>query len=241
MYKLRDYQQKVHDSTLKHMRETYKSGKFEPAFSSVTVGGGKTVLIAFLVKQIMQNKDNSVLVLARQGELVAQNADDARAIGIKLSIFSASLNQKSTYYPVVFGTEGTIGRALNNEFKDDLSSCVKDFYTPLKDLVLAEEGVALQDATELLWKHKKECLPVINKDGKLSSLVFRRDYFDHKSNPDELTDDKKRLFVGAALNTFDYKERAEALVKAGTDVLCFDSSDGASEWQAGAVRGGCSG
>lgn len=118
MYELRDYQQKVHESTLKHMRETYKSGKFEPAFSSVTVGGGKTVLIAFLVKQIMQNKNNSVLVLARQGELVSQNAEDARAIGIKLSIFSASLNQKSTYYPVIFGTEGTVGRALDGELKD---------------------------------------------------------------------------------------------------------------------------
>lgn len=118
MYELRDYQQKVHDSTLKHMRETYKSGDFDPAYASVSVGGGKTILIAFLTQHIMKNKDNSVLVLARQGELISQNACDARAIGIKLSVFSASLGQKSTYYPVIFGTEGTVGRALNNEFKD---------------------------------------------------------------------------------------------------------------------------
>ena len=118
MYELRDYQQKVHDSTLQHMRDTYKSGDFDPAYASVTVGGGKTILIAFLTQQIMSRPGNSVLVLARQGELVSQNADDARAIGIKLSIFSASLNQKSTYYPVIFGTEGTVGRALDKEFKD---------------------------------------------------------------------------------------------------------------------------
>lgn len=118
MYELRDYQQKVHDSTLQHMRDTYKSGNFDPAYASVTVGGGKTILIAFLTQQIMSRPGNSVLVLARQGELVSQNADDARAIGIKLSIFSASLNQKSTYYPVIFGTEGTVGRALDKEFKD---------------------------------------------------------------------------------------------------------------------------
>lgn len=118
MYELRDYQQKAHDSTLKHMRDTYKTKKFEPAFVSASVGAGKTLLIAFLVKQIMTNKNNSVLVLARQGELIKQNAEDAREIGIKLSIFSASLNQKSTYYPVIFGTEGTVGRALGNEFKD---------------------------------------------------------------------------------------------------------------------------
>ena len=118
------------------------------------------------------------------------------------------------------------------EFKDNLSKPVSDYFTPLEKLVLAEEGVSLQDATEKLWKHKKECLPIIDKDGNLSSLVFRRDYFDHKSNPDELTDDHKRLFVGAALNTFDYKERAKALMEAGTDCLCMDSSDGFTEWQA---------
>lgn len=122
------------------------------------------------------------------------------------------------------------------EFKDDLRRPVSEFFTPLKNLHLAKEGVSLQEATELLWKHKKECLPVIKEDGRLASLVFRKDYFDHKSNPDELTDHNKRLFVGAALNTFDYMERAEALVEAGVDVVCFDSSDGASEWQAEAAQ-----
>ncbi|MBX7137691.1 MAG: IMP dehydrogenase [Oligoflexia bacterium] len=122
------------------------------------------------------------------------------------------------------------------EFKDDLSQPIKNYFTPLEKLVLAEEGISLQEATDKLWKHKKECLPIIDKDGRLRSLVFRRDYFDHKSNPDELTDDKKRLFVGAALNTFDYKTRARALVDAGADVLCFDSSDGYSEWQTEAAR-----
>ncbi|MCB0320990.1 MAG: IMP dehydrogenase, partial [Bdellovibrionales bacterium] len=68
------------------------------------------------------------------------------------------------------------------------------------------------------------------------SLVFRKDYFDHKSNPDELTDPNKSLFVGAALNTHDYLARAQALVEAGVDCLCFDSSDGFSDWQAQAAR-----
>lgn len=121
------------------------------------------------------------------------------------------------------------------EFKDDLSRPIREFFTPLDKLVLAHEGVSLQEATEILWKNKKECLPIIDKEGKLSSLVFRRDYFDHKSNPDELTDSHKRLFVGAALNTFDYNERAEALISAGADCFCLDSSDGFSEWQADAI------
>ncbi|MBX7145067.1 MAG: IMP dehydrogenase [Oligoflexia bacterium] len=121
------------------------------------------------------------------------------------------------------------------EFKDDLSKPVRAYYTPLEKLVLAEEGISLQEATEKLWKHKKECLPIIDRQGRLKYLVFRKDYFDHKSNPDELTDDKKRLFVGAAINTHDYKERGAALVEAGADCLCVDSSDGYSEWQADAV------
>ena len=122
------------------------------------------------------------------------------------------------------------------EFKDDLSKPISKYYTPLSKLVMAKEGVTLQEATELLWKNKKECLPVIDKKGNLKSLVFRKDYFDHKSNPDELTDSRKRLFVGAALNTYDFKERARALVDAGADCLCLDSSDGYTEWQSEASR-----
>ena len=122
------------------------------------------------------------------------------------------------------------------EFKDDLSQPVSKYFTPLDRLFLAQEGVTLQQATELLWQHKKECLPIIDKQGNLKSLVFRRDYFDHQSNPDELTDSKKRLLVGAALNTFDYLERSKAMLDAGADCLCLDSSDGYSEWQADAIK-----
>jgi len=122
------------------------------------------------------------------------------------------------------------------EFKDDLAKPVKDYFTPVDKLVLAEEGISLQEATEKLWLHKKECLPIINKKGELRFLVFRRDYFDHKSNPFELTDSHKRLFVGAALNTFDHMDRARALLEAGVDCLCFDSSDGYSDWQVDAAR-----
>jgi IMP dehydrogenase len=117
------------------------------------------------------------------------------------------------------------------EFKDDLDAPISEYFTPLESLIYGEEGISLQDATEKLWKAKKECLPIVSKSGCLHALVFRKDYFDHKSNPDELTDGRKRLFVGGALNTFDYEDRAAALVEAGVDVLFFDSSDGYSEYQ----------
>jgi IMP dehydrogenase len=122
------------------------------------------------------------------------------------------------------------------EFKDDPDRPVKDYFTPLKRLVWAPEGVSLEEATGILHREKKECLPIIDKNGNLASLVFRKDYFDHKANPYELTDNRKRLFVGAALNTHDYLERAEALIAAEADLFCFDSSDGYSEWQVAAAR-----
>lgn len=122
------------------------------------------------------------------------------------------------------------------EFKDDLSHKVSQHFTPVDRLVMAEEGISLQDATEILWRNKKECLPIVDKAGNLKFLVFRRDYFDHKSNPSELTDERKRLLTGAAVNTHDFKQRVPALIEAGVDVLCVDSSDGFSEWQGETIR-----
>lgn len=157
---------------------------------------------------------------------------------------AVNLREKTGHSTIAITEDGTSRSKLMGiltskdfwEFKDDLSRQIKDFYTPLERLVYAKEGVTLQEATEILWQNKKECLPVVDKQGNLKSLVFRKDYFDHKSNPDELTDDKKRLLAGAALNTFDYKERAKALVDSGVDVVCFDSSDGYSEWQSEGIK-----
>ncbi|MGA2507195.1 MAG: IMP dehydrogenase [Chitinispirillaceae bacterium] len=117
------------------------------------------------------------------------------------------------------------------EFEDNLKRPVSEFMTPQKNVVYGTVGITLLEANSLLRKHKKECLPILEKDGQLQSLVFKKDYIDHMNNPDELLDNQKRLAVGAGINTHDYKERVPALVEAGADVLCFDSSDGYSEFQ----------
>ena len=108
---------------------------------------------------------------------------------------------------------------------------VSEFMTPLEKLIYAEEGVTLSEANDIIWEHKLNALPILAKDGRLDSFVFRKDYESHKSNPLELLDDQKRYIVGAGINTRDYKERVPALVEAGVDVLCLDSSEGYSEWQ----------
>ena len=113
----------------------------------------------------------------------------------------------------------------------DKATKVKEFMTPFSELVVAKEGTTLKEANDIIWDNKLNSLPIINDEGKLCYFVFRKDYDSHKQNPSELLDADKRYVVGAGINTRDYAERVPALVEAGADVLCIDSSEGFSEWQ----------
>lgn len=122
------------------------------------------------------------------------------------------------------------------EFEDDLDRMVSAHMTGIEHVFYGAEGVSLREANRLLHLHKKECLPILNKGGALTALVFKKDYEDHRLHPLELLDDSKRLCVGAAINTHDYRERVPALLAAGADVFCFDSSDGFTEYQLEGIR-----
>ena len=108
---------------------------------------------------------------------------------------------------------------------------VRAFMTPFDRLVYAREGTTLKAANDIIWEHKLNALPIVSADGRLVAFVFRKDYDAHKENPLELLDAQKRYIVGAGINTRDYEARVPALVEAGADVLCIDSSEGYSEWQ----------
>ncbi len=113
---------------------------------------------------------------------------------------------------------------------------VKEFMTPIDKLVTAPEGTTLKEANDIIWDNKINQLPIITKEGKLVGFVFRKDYEYHKANPLELLDKDKKLIVGAGINTHDYETRVPALIEAGADVLCLDSSDGFSVWQEKALK-----
>lgn len=115
--------------------------------------------------------------------------------------------------------------------KDSPDMKVKEFMTSFPKLIVGQLGITLSEANQILWEHRLNSLPIIDKDQKLAYFVFRKDYDSHRNNPDELSDETKKLLVGAGINTRDYKERVPALVEAGVDALCIDSSDGYSEWQ----------
>ena len=113
---------------------------------------------------------------------------------------------------------------------------ISEFMTPFEKLITGEEGISLSEANDILWDHKLNALPIIDKNQRLTGFVFRKDYDSHKSNPNELLDDNKRFIVGAGVNTRDYEQRIPALVEAGADILCIDSSEGYSEWQSDTIK-----
>lgn len=116
------------------------------------------------------------------------------------------------------------------------SEKVKNFMTPFDKLIVGHEDITLSEANDLIWQYKLNQLPIVDKDQKLVAFVFRKDYESHKDHPLELLDDKKRYIVGAGINTRDYEKRVPALVEAGVDVLCIDSSEGYSAWQANTIK-----
>ena len=113
----------------------------------------------------------------------------------------------------------------------ELDTKVSEFMTPLDKLIVAGEKTTLKEANDIIWDHKLNSLPIVDSNGNLLYFVFRKDYSQHKENPQELLDANKSYLVGAGINTLDYEKRVPALVEAGADVLCIDSSEGYTVWQ----------
>ena len=116
------------------------------------------------------------------------------------------------------------------------NALIKDYMTPLADLVTGREGISLSEANDLIWEHKLNCLPIVAQNGCLTSMVFRKDYATHEQHPLELLDSRRRYIAGAGINTRDYMDRVPALLDAGTDIFCLDSSEGFTEWQKRALH-----
>jgi len=132
-----------------------------------------------------------------------------------------------------------VGIITERDFR--LGHCSKDatvgeYMTPLKDLVVGQSDITLDEANDLIWKHKINQLPIVDKNGNLQYLIFRKDYESHEEHPKELLDKDKRYIVGAGINTRDYMERVPMLLSAGADIFCLDSSEGFTEWQRRALN-----
>lgn len=132
-----------------------------------------------------------------------------------------------------------VGLVTSRDYRESrmsLDTPISDFMTPFEKLVYGKAGISLTEANDIIWEHKLNALPIVDDNMRLTHFVFRKDYDSHKSNPDELLDEHKRYIVGAGVNTRDYEERIPALVEAGVDILCIDSSEGYSEWQSDTIK-----
>lgn len=150
-----------------------------------------------------------------------------------------ALKEKTGHSTVAVTEDGTekgklLGIVTSRDYRVSRMSPetkVSEFMTPFEKLIFAKEGTSLKEANDIIWDNKLNSLPIIDDNQRLCYFVFRKDYDSHKQNPSELLDAKKRYVVGAGINTRDYAERVPALIEAGADVLCIDSSEGFSEWQ----------
>ncbi len=149
------------------------------------------------------------------------------------------LKEKSGFSTMPVTDDGTchghlLGIVTSRDWRpsrDPLDKRVSEFMTPREHLVVATDDTSLHDCNDIIWERKLNALPIVDSEDRLVSIVFRKDYDSHKSNPNELLDEHKRYVVGAGINTRDYAERVPKLLEAGADVLCIDSSEGYSEWQ----------
>ena len=150
-----------------------------------------------------------------------------------------ALKEKTGHSTIAITEDGTpegklLGIVTGRDYRVSRMSTdekVKSFMTPLEKLVTAPEGTTLKVANDIIWDNKLNSLPIVDKKGHLKYFVFRKDYSQHKENPLELLDANKSYIVGAGINTRDYAERVPALIEAGADVLCIDSSEGYTVWQ----------
>ena len=150
-----------------------------------------------------------------------------------------NLKEKTKHSTVAITEDGTphgklLGVVTSRDYRVTRMSLdikVKEFMTPFEKLITAKKGITLKEANDIIWENKLNSLPIIDENGNLDSFVFRKDYESSKENPNQLLDEEKRLIVGAGINTRDYEARVPALIEAGVDVLCIDSSEGFSEWQ----------
>jgi IMP dehydrogenase len=126
---------------------------------------------------------------------------------------------------------GLISTSDFNPHRHHLGDSAESRMRPAAGLATGTPDISLSNANTLIWEARQDVLPIVDDNGRLASIVLRRDYELHKQFKNETIDGDKQFMVGAGVNTHDYLERIPALVAAGADVLCLDSSDGYSTWQ----------
>jgi len=141
--------------------------------------------------------------------------------------------------PVVSADGKLVGIVTNRDlrFEKNHKRPVREIMTPRDKVIVAQHGITLKKAEEILQQYKIEKLPIVDKHNKLIGLITYKDIIKTKVHPNACKDDMGRLRVAAALGiTADTMQRAEALVAASVDAMIIDTAHGHSKGVMDMVR-----
>jgi len=237
----------------------YRKGEEEPAISlNIPMTSAIMQSVSNDTLAIALAKEGGLSFIYGSQSIESQAAMVAKVKGYKAGfVVSASnltpdatladvlaLKERNGFSTVAITDDGTatgklLGIVTGRDYRVsrmDITEKVSTFMTPREKLIVAPAETTLKEANDIIWDHKLNSLPIVDKNDRLMYFVFRKDYASHKANPQELLDAKKRYLVGAGINTRDFAERVPALLEAGADCLCIDSSEGYSCWQANTIK-----
>jgi IMP dehydrogenase len=195
--------------------------------------GGIGIIHRFLT---IQEQANEVLKVKRSGSVMIENpytissdksvqdaldyAEDKDISGLLVTDSNSKLVGIVTERDLLFaGSNGTVSDVMT------------------KDVVTAKPGVSLDEAKNILHKHRIEKLPIVDDSGVIQGLITSKDITNNTDYPNASKDKKGRPLVGAAVGVKgDFLERSESLLDAGADVLVVDIAHGHSENAISTVR-----
>ncbi len=195
--------------------------------------GGIGIVHRFLT---IEEQANEVLKVKRSGSVMIENP---YSINQEKSIKDAqdyAEDKEVSGLLVVDSDSKLVGIVTERDLLfANTSGTINDIMT--KDVVTAKPGVTLDEAKEILHKHRVEKLPIVDDSGIIKGLITSKDITNNTDFPNASKDKKGRPLVGAAVGVKgDFLERSESLLEAGTDVLVVDIAHGHSENAISTVR-----
>ncbi|MCE2505758.1 MAG: IMP dehydrogenase [Nitrosopumilaceae archaeon] len=195
--------------------------------------GGIGIIHRFLT---IQEQANEVLKVKRSGSVMIENPYSISSDKSIQDALDYAENKEISGLLVVDSNSKLIGIVTERDLLFAGSNgTIADVMT--KDVVTAKPGVSLDDAKDILHKHRIEKLPIIDDSGIIKGLITSKDITNNTDYPNASKDKKGRPLVGAAVGVKgDFLERSESLLDAGADVLVVDIAHGHSENAISTIR-----
>ena len=196
--------------------------------------GGIGIIHRFLA---IQEQANEVLKVKRSGSVIIENPYTINQDKTVQDAINYAEEKEVSGLLVVDSDSKLAGIVTDRDllFETNATTLIKDVMT--KDVVTAKPGTSPEEAKEILHKHRKEKLPIVDESGSIKGLITSKDITNIEDYPSASKDKKGRPLVGAAVGVKgDFLERTEALLDAGTDVLVVDIAHGHSENAINTVR-----